>query len=32
VGAPSPLTEQLGRNLKEMTFPLPQQPVGVGDS
>jgi hypothetical protein len=31
-GAPSPLTEQLGKSLKEMTFPLPQGPVGVGDS
>jgi hypothetical protein len=31
-GAPSPLTEQFGRNLREMTFPLPQAPVGVGDS
>jgi hypothetical protein len=31
-GVPSPLTEQFGRNLKEMTFPLPQGPVGLGDS
>ena len=28
----SPITEQLGKNLKAMTFPLPQDPVGVGDS
>ena len=31
-GALSPVTEQLGKNLKGMTFPLPQDPVGVGDS
>jgi hypothetical protein len=31
-GALSPITEQLGKNLKEMTFPLPQGPIGVGDS
>lgn len=31
-GELSPITEQLGKNLKAMTFPLPQGPVGVGDS
>jgi hypothetical protein len=31
-GMPSPLAEQLGRNVKGMTFPLPKRPVGVGDS
>jgi hypothetical protein len=31
-GALSPVTEQLGKNLKGMTFPLPEGPVGVGDS
>jgi hypothetical protein len=31
-GTLSPITEQLGKNLKGMTFPLPQNPVGVGDS
>jgi hypothetical protein len=31
-GAPSPVTEQLGQSLKSMAFPLPEEPVGVGDS
>jgi hypothetical protein len=31
-GKLSPVTEQLGTSLKGMTFPLPQEPVGVGDS
>lgn len=31
-GKPSLLTEQLGTSLKGMTFPLPEGPVGVGDS
>jgi len=31
-GAPSPVTEQMGKNLKGMSFPLPDGPVGVGDS
>ena len=31
-GTPSPLTEQLGRSVKNMAFPLPERPVGVGDS
>src|SRR5256885_3919687 len=31
-GAPSPVTEQLGSSMKAMTFPLPEGPVGVGDS
>jgi hypothetical protein len=31
-GAPSPVTEQLGSSMKSMTFPLPEGPVGVGDS
>lgn len=31
-GAPSPVTEQLGSSMKSMAFPLPDQPVGVGDS
>jgi len=31
-GQPSPVTEQMGKNLKGMTFPLPEGPVGVGDS
>jgi hypothetical protein len=31
-GELSPITEQLGKNLKAMTFPLPAEPVGVGDS
>ena len=31
-GTLSPLTEQLGKNLKGVTFPLPQGPVGVRDS
>jgi len=31
-GAASPVTEQMGKNFKAMTFPLPDGPVGVGDS
>lgn len=31
-GALSPLAEQLGKSLKGMTFPLPQDSVGIGDS
>jgi hypothetical protein len=31
-GTPSPITEQLAKNLKGMTFPLAEAPVGVGDS
>src|SRR5437016_14200686 len=31
-GAPSPVTEQLGNSMKSMAFPLPEEPVGVGDS
>jgi hypothetical protein len=31
-GAPSPVTEQMGTSLKSMAFPLPEGPVGVGDS
>ncbi len=31
-GMPSPITEQMGRNIKGMSFPLPDGPVGVGDS
>jgi len=31
-GAASPMTEQMGKNLKALTFPLPEGPVGVGDS
>src|SRR5437879_9377739 len=31
-GAPSPVTEQLGNSMKSMAFPLPEGPVGVGDS
>jgi hypothetical protein len=31
-GAPSPVTEQLGSSMKSMAFPLPEGPVGVGDS
>jgi hypothetical protein len=31
-GAPSPVTEQLGSSMKGMAFPLPEGPVGVGDS
>jgi len=31
-GAASPVTEQLGSSLKAMAFPLPEGPVGVGDS
>lgn len=31
-GAPSPVTEQMASSLKTMAFPLPEGPVGVGDS
>src|SRR5205807_1507237 len=31
-GAPSLVTEQLGSSMKGMAFPLPEGPVGVGDS
>jgi hypothetical protein len=31
-GEPSPVTQQMGNNLKGMAFPLPDGPVGVGDS
>jgi hypothetical protein len=31
-GTPNPVTEELGKNLKAMAFPLPAAPVGVGDS
>jgi hypothetical protein len=31
-GAPSPVTDQLGSSMKSMAFPLPEGPVGVGDS
>src|SRR6266478_5600105 len=31
-GAASPVTEQLGSSFKAMAFPLPEGPVGVGDS
>jgi hypothetical protein len=31
-GAPSPVTEQLGSSMKSMAYPLPEGPVGVGDS
>jgi hypothetical protein len=31
-GALSPILDLLGKNLKGMTFPLPEQPVGPGDS
>jgi hypothetical protein len=31
-GELSAITEQLGKNLKGMAFPLPESPVGVGDS
>ncbi len=31
-GAQSPVTEQLGSSMKSMAFPLPEGPVGVGDS
>jgi hypothetical protein len=29
-GMPSPITEQMGKSIKDMAFPLPEQPVGVG--
>src|SRR2546422_11410994 len=31
-GAPSPVTEQLDSSMKSMAFPLPEGPVGIGDS
>ena len=31
-GTPSPLTDQMGKSVKNMAFPLPTEPVGVGDS
>src|SRR3989442_11746163 len=31
-GTPSPLTDQMGKSVKNMAFPLPAEPVGVGDS
>jgi hypothetical protein len=31
-GRPSPITEQMGKHISSMAFPLPQEPVGVGDS
>ena len=31
-GAPSPVTDQLGSSMKSMAYPLPEGPVGVGDS
>ena len=31
-GMPSPMVEQMGKTLKGMAFPLPEDPVGVGDS
>jgi hypothetical protein len=31
-GAASPVTEQLGSSMKSMAYPLPEGPVGVGDS
>jgi hypothetical protein len=31
-GAPSPVTEQMAASLKSMAFPLPEGPVGIGDS
>jgi len=31
-GTPSPLTDQMGKSVKNMAFPLPADPVGVGDS
>ena len=31
-GQPSPLLEQMGKSLKGISFPLPADPVGVGDS
>jgi hypothetical protein len=31
-GPLSPITEQIGRNIKGMAYPLPEKPVGVGDS
>ena len=31
-GAPSPITDQMGTSVKAMALPLPEAPVGVGDS
>src|SRR5207247_1425800 len=31
-GAPSPVTDQMASSLKSMAFPLPEGPVGVGDT
>src|SRR5207244_12983467 len=31
-GTPSPLTDQMGKSVKNMAFPLPAEPVGGGDS
>src|SRR5438445_13300638 len=31
-GTPSPLTDQMGKSVKNMACPLPAEPVGVGDS
>ena len=31
-GAPSPVTDQMAASLKSMAFPLPEGPVGIGDS
>jgi hypothetical protein len=31
-GEASPVTDQMGKNLKAMVFPFPEGPVGVGDS
>jgi hypothetical protein len=31
-GEASPVTDQMGKNVKSLAFPLPDDPVGVGDS
>lgn len=31
-GQPSPIADQMGKSVKGMTLPLPEAPVGVGDS
>jgi hypothetical protein len=31
-GEASPMTDQMGKNVKSLAFPLPEGPVGVGDS
>src|SRR2546429_6450834 len=31
-GTPSPITDQMAKSVKNMAFPLPTEPVGVGDS